>query len=93
MVVADIESALALAADAAAAAGAAELMVIGGAEIYALALPLAQRLYLTEVHAEVAGDAWFPSWSREQWQERSREYHPASPPNPYDFSFVVYERL
>jgi dihydrofolate reductase len=91
-VVADIESALALAADIAAGEGAQELMVIGGAEIYALALPLAQRLYLTEVHAEVAGDAWFPPWNRADWQERSREYHSAAATNPYDFSFVVYER-
>jgi len=83
-VVADIESALALASGIAAAAGVQELMVIGGAEIYALALPLAQRLYLTEVHAEVAGDAWFPPWNRDDWQERSREYHSAAADNPYE---------
>jgi dihydrofolate reductase len=91
-VVASIEAALTLAEEVAGADGIDELMVIGGAEIYALALPLAQKLYLTEVHAEVTGDAWFPPWNRSQWREISRERHVACDSNPYDYSFVVYER-
>ncbi len=71
--------------------GADELMVIGGAQIYAEALPVAQRLYLTRVHAAVEGDAVLPQidWSR--WREVSRERCTAEPPNPYDYSFLVYE--
>ncbi len=70
----------------------AELMIMGGAQIYALALPLAQRLYLTEVHAQVDGDAWFPALVPEQWQATAREDHQASGDNPFDYSFVIYER-
>ena len=92
LVVNGLDAALALAEQVADADGVDELMVIGGAEIYALALPVAQKLYLTEVHAEVTGDAWFPDWDRLQWREISRERHDACDSNPYDFSFVVYER-
>jgi len=69
-----------------------EALVIGGAEIYAQALPKADRLYLTQVHAEVAGDAYFPEIDLEQWQELGREDFAASGHNPYDYSFVVLER-
>jgi dihydrofolate reductase len=91
-VVDTVEAALALAEAVAEIDGVTELMVIGGAQIYALALPLAQRLYLTEVHAEVTGDARFPDWERSQWLEISRDRHSARDSNPYDYSFVVYER-
>jgi dihydrofolate reductase len=91
-VVDTVEAALALAEAVAEIDGVTELMVIGGAQIYALALPLAQRLYLTEVHAEVTGDARFPDWDRSQWLETSRDRHSAHDSNPYDYSFVVYER-
>jgi dihydrofolate reductase len=73
--------------------GSDELVVIGGGQIYAEAVPLAQRMYLTEVHADVTGDAWFPDWERSEWREISREHCPAVEPNPYDYSFVVYERV
>ncbi|MCX2980085.1 dihydrofolate reductase [Halieaceae bacterium IMCC14734] len=88
----DLPAALELGKVAAAKAGVDELVVIGGAQIYALALPLAQRLYLTEVHADVSGDVFFPAWDRTQWQELEREPHQAGDANPYDYSFVVYER-
>ncbi len=91
-VVDTMEEALALAEAVAEIDGVTELMVIGGAEIYALALPLAQRLYLTEVHAQVTGDARFPDWDRSEWRESSRDRHVAGDSNPYDYSFVVYER-
>jgi dihydrofolate reductase len=91
-VVDTVAAALALAEAVAEIDGVTELMVIGGAQIYALALPLAQRLYLTEVHAEVTGDARFPDWERSQWLEISRDRHSARDSNPYDYSFVVYER-
>ncbi|MEP5765738.1 MAG: type 3 dihydrofolate reductase [Halieaceae bacterium] len=92
-VVADLQSALALAESVAAADGSEELMVIGGAEIYRAALPLAQRLYITEVHAEVTGDVFFPDWDRRQWRELARERHSAASEGDFDYSFVVYERI
>lgn len=69
-----------------------ELMIIGGAQIYAQALPLADRLYLTEVAAEPEGDAFFPAIERSQWQEVAREEHKACARNPYDYDFIVLEQ-
>jgi len=69
-----------------------EAMVIGGAQIYAKALPLADRLYLTEVHADVEGDAVFPEFDRGGWMEVSREDFEASGPNPYNYSFLVLDK-
>jgi dihydrofolate reductase len=67
-----------------------EAFVIGGAQIYAQALPLAQRVLATEVHAEVEGDAFFPLLPSFQWKETAREPQPAE--NGYDYEFVTYER-
>ena len=68
-------------------------MIKGGAEIYSLALPQADRLYLnTEVHANVEGDTFFPEYDASEWQQIAREDFAAEGPNPYDYSFVVYER-
>lgn len=72
--------------------GADEVVVIGGAEIYALTLPEADRLYMTQVHAEVEGDAYFPVFDLTQWEELGRDDFSASGPNPFDYSFVVLER-
>ncbi|WP_127560386.1 dihydrofolate reductase [Saccharospirillum alexandrii] len=69
-----------------------EVIVMGGAEIYAQALPHADRLYVTLVHAEVEGDAVFPPIDLDAYQELAREDFNAEGPNPYDYSFVVYER-
>lgn len=69
-----------------------EVIVMGGAEIYAQALPHADRLYVTLVHAEVEGDAVFPPIDLGAYQELAREDFNAEGPNPYDYSFVVYER-
>jgi dihydrofolate reductase len=70
----------------------AEVMVIGGAQIFAVTLPLADRLYLTEVHAIVDGDVFFPEFPREQWRLVSREEHAADDRNPYSYSVLVLER-
>lgn len=75
----------------AAAAGADEVMIIGGSEIYALFLPLADRVYLTRVHAEVEGDAYFPDLD-DAWRLVSDERHAANDNNDYDMSFRIYER-
>jgi len=72
--------------------GVEEVMVIGGAAIYELALPLADRLYLTHVHADVNGDAYFPEVDFSDWNEEQRMDHFASDNNPYDYSFVVYDK-
>jgi len=69
-----------------------EVMVIGGAQIYQQALPLAQRLYLTLVHHEFAGDVFFPEWHAAQWHEVSREERPLDAENIYDVSFIVLEK-
>jgi len=87
-----LEEALALAADIALIDGADESVVIGGAEIYRAAIPLADRLYLTEIHAVVEGDARLPAIDWSKWREVFRERHQASGANPYDYSFVVFER-
>lgn len=73
-------------------AGAGEVMVMGGESIYAQLLPRAERLYLTLVHAEVAGDAWFPQFQWPQWREVERVDCRADARNPYDYSFLILER-
>lgn len=72
-------------------AGNDEVVIIGGAQIYAEALPRIQRMYLTEVRKTVAGDAFFPAWDRSAWREVSREPHHYEPAQT-DYSFVIYER-
>ncbi len=72
--------------------GVDEVMVIGGGEIFETVLPEANRLYLTQVHADIEGDAFFPDVDLDQWRELGREDFSASENNPYDYSFVVYER-
>lgn len=64
--------------------------IIGGAQIYAQALPLAHELYATEVHADVAGDSFFPPLT-EQWQEQERYPQPAE--NGYEYDFVFYRKI
>ncbi len=71
----------------------AELMVIGGGEVYRLCLPLAQRLHLTHIATEIAGaDSHFPEVAPEQWRVEWREAHRADPANPFDYEFVEYGR-
>src|ERR1043166_3052111 len=79
-------------AEAVDAAGARELMVIGGAEVYRKALPLAQRIELTQVHAKVEGDTWFPELDQAQWRETFREDHPADERHAHAYSFVTLDR-
>jgi dihydrofolate reductase len=74
----------------AACAGEQEVFVIGGAQIYAAALPLADRLYLTEIDAEFEADAFFPERPAEQWRETSRQ--PGRSAGGLDYAFVIYER-
>lgn len=65
------------------------LCVIGGGEVYALALPGATRLHLTEVDAEIVGaDAYFPAFDRAAWREVARTHHPADARHAFAFDFV-----
>lgn len=67
-------------------------MLIGGASLYAQALPFAHRLYLTEVHADISGDAFFPETSPSDWQEVCREEFLADEKNRIACAFVTYDR-
>jgi dihydrofolate reductase len=69
-----------------------EVSIIGGAQIFERSLAIADRLYFTEVQAEVEGDIFFPEFDRNAWVEVSREDHAACALNPYPYSFVVLER-
>lgn len=91
-VVASLEAALELAQDIALIEACEEVIVMGGAEIYRQSLALADRLYLTQVHAAVEGDAFFPAYDLAAYRETGREDFAASGDNPYAFSFVRYER-
>lgn len=70
----------------------AEVSVIGGAQIFEGVLPIADRLYFTEVHADIEGDIYFPEFDRSEWVEVSREDRAACDKNPYPYSFVILER-
>jgi len=76
----------------AAAAEDEEVMVIGGASLYAQALPHADRLYMTLVHTALEGDAHFPDVDMAQWQEVERTDSVADEKNPYPYSFVILQR-
>jgi dihydrofolate reductase len=85
-VVASVEEAIAVAGDA------DEVMVIGGGEIYRQFLPLADRIHMTRVDVDVAGDTGFPEISDEVWREVAREEHRADDANDHDFTIVTYSR-
>jgi dihydrofolate reductase len=72
--------------------GQAEVMIVGGSSLYADALNYANRLYLTEVHAAVGGDVFFPAFDRADWQECARESYQSDDKNPYAYSFTVLDR-
>jgi dihydrofolate reductase len=75
-----------------AAGGEEETCVIGGAEIYRLALPLAETLHVTRVHATVGADTFFPAVDAAEWEEISREEFPADDRHAYPYSFVTLRR-
>jgi dihydrofolate reductase len=69
-----------------------ECFIIGGAEIYKLAMPFTTRLYLTEIHAEIDGDTYFPDIDEGAWIEVSRKHHDVDTRHAFAFDFVVYDR-
>lgn len=70
-----------------------EIFLVGGAELYALALPFAHKMYVTEIQQEVAGDAFFPPFNRTEWQEIAREIRQQETPQPLNYHFVIYQRI
>jgi dihydrofolate reductase len=74
-------------------AGEKELFIIGGADMYALGMPITQRMYLTEIYATPEGDTFFPPVNSSEWKEVSRQHHATDVRHAYAFDFVVYERL
>lgn len=81
-----LEEALALAEPA------SEVMIVGGGEIYRMAWPRADRIYLTRVHLQTSADTFFPEVEPREWREASREEHRADGNNPVDYTFLVFER-
>ena len=71
---------------------AAEIAIIGGAEIYAATMPLADRLEITEVHMSPPGDTLFPAVDSARWEQVARERHASGPDDQADFSYVTYRR-
>ena len=69
-----------------------EVMIIGGMSLYKQVLPLASRLYMTLVHAEIEGDAWFPDFDTGQWDQTERLDYKADEKNSYPYSFVTLNR-
>ncbi len=69
-----------------------EVFIVGGADIYAQSLQLADTLYITEIQQEVEGDAHFPEFDRSAWQETAREVRSQETPQRLDYHFVAYRR-
>ena len=87
------EIAASLAAALAAVSRPEPVFVIGGEALYREALPLADKLYLTEIHRDFEGDTRFPGYARSAWRETLRETHRADSPDGFDYAFTAYERV
>ena len=74
------------------AAGESEVFVVGGEQIYRLAVPKAECVYLTMVHAHLVGDASFPSLAEEEWEVVEETRHPATPRDTHDSTFRILQR-
>lgn len=70
-----------------------EIFIIGGAEVYKQALPLANKILLTRVHTTIDGDAYFPELLDHQWKLVSAEKHQKDEKHAFDYTFEVYERV
>lgn len=69
-----------------------EIFVIGGAELFQLALPIADRIYLTIVQAEISGDTYMPELELEKWHSVKESIFKADQNNAYDFIFSIYDK-
>lgn len=70
-----------------------EVMIIGGATIYQQLLPVADRLYLTHIEAQLSGDTHFPDYSQQSWHCLFSESHLADSKNPYPYRFEILTRI
>jgi dihydrofolate reductase len=70
-----------------------EIIIFGGSRVFEDFLPRADRIYLTEVDTEAAGDTYFPPLEQSQWRETDRQAHPADARHPFAFSWVTLERV
>ncbi|OUD13946.1 dihydrofolate reductase [Thioflexithrix psekupsensis] len=70
-----------------------EMMIIGGAQLYQATLPYLHTLYVTEIQAELTGDAYFPYWDKKEWQLVESKAHQADELNPYPYSFQEWRRV
>lgn len=70
-----------------------KVFVIGGADIYKYALPLAQQMYVTLVHANLEGETYFPEWDQSHWQEKERVFRAKDEKNKFDIEFIQYLRI
>jgi dihydrofolate reductase len=86
-VVATVDAAIAVAGDV------AELMVIGGGNVYEQLLPVAERVYMTRVHTHIDGDTYFPELNSSEWRSISAEEFPLHADRQYGFSFETLERI
>ncbi|WP_426292725.1 dihydrofolate reductase [Dyadobacter endophyticus] len=82
----DISGAIALLSDE------TDVFILGGASIFQQMLPLAQRMYLTIIHAQVEGDAYFPAFDPNDWHLASSEFHDTDDAHAYSFSMNLYVR-
>lgn len=83
---------LAKALDLARANGEDEAFIIGGGQIYQMALPVADLIYLTEIDAELEGEVFFPEFDLTGWKEISRIHHNADDRHKFAFDFVIYAK-
>ncbi|HKR07343.1 MAG TPA: dihydrofolate reductase [Bacteroidia bacterium] len=70
-----------------------EAFIIGGAQIFEKAIPLTDKIYLTRIHQSFDGDVFFPELEKEKWKITFGEDHKADEKNPYDYSFINYEKI
>lgn len=70
-----------------------EIMLIGGGELFKQYLPLADKLYLTEIQAQIEGDTFFPDINWSEWKIEFEQYRPADEKNSYDCRFLILERI
>ena len=78
--------------DAAAMSNSDEVMIIGGGQLYALALPLAQRMVLTLIDIEPEADTWFPEWDDKEWSQTSEEHFPIGDDNKLAYRIIELSR-
>jgi len=70
-----------------------EVFIIGGGTIYKLFMPKADKLYITKINQDFEGDTFFPEIDENTWKITSREPGPKNEENPYDYEYIIYERI